>query len=89
MLNNNEEEIEYETSDFHQEVFEEVFTNIQTGEFNYLQKYDPEWGLFVVYEALIYFLLHEEYSKCALLRNRLNEFLKTRPNIPFVVKSRF
>lgn len=89
MFNENDAILEYETSVFHKETFEEVYENIRTGEFDYLQTYDPEWGLFVVYETLIYFLVHEEYEKCALLRKHLNAFLKTRPNIPFVVRSHF
>lgn len=89
MYNESDAVLEYETSVFHKEVFEEVFINIQTGEFDYLQTYDPEWGLFVVYETLIYFIVHEEYEKCALLRKHLNAFLKTRPNIPFVIRSYF
>ena len=63
--------------DCKKEVFETVFNDLKYEDLNYLNGYDNEFGLYMLYEALIYFISTEEFEKCALIRKQLNHYYKT------------
>jgi hypothetical protein len=60
------------------EAFQTVFNDIKNDDFDYLGGYDNEFGLYMLYEALIYFMSNEDYEKCALIKAKLDSFYENK-----------
>lgn len=66
------------------ESFQMVYDDLKEGDSFYLSGYDNEFSLYLMYEALIIFMLTEEYEKCALIRETINKhFCKKRYFVPW------
>ena len=56
------------------EIFIELYADIQRDGKNYLNNKKNDSAICLMYEAFIYFLLHEDYNKCAYIRNLLDSY---------------
>ena len=73
-IDNTLNEIENDQKEF----FFELYEDIKAAGDDFLKGNKNESAICLAYEALIYFIVHEEFEKCAYLRNRLNEYSNSR-----------
>ena len=73
-IDNTLNEIENDQNEF----FFELYEDIKAAGDDFLKGNKNESAICLAYEALIYFIVHEEFEKCAYLRNRLNEYSNSR-----------
>ena len=73
-IDNTLNEIENDQNEF----FFELYDDIKAAGDDFLKGNKNESAICLAYEALIYFIVHEEFEKCAYLRNRLNEYSNSR-----------
>ena len=55
------------------EALQMVYEDLKEGDPFYLSGYDTEFSLYLMYEALIVFMLVEEYEKCATIRDTIDK----------------
>ena len=60
------------------DAFFELYDDIKAAGDDFLKGNKNESAICLAYEALIYFIVHEEFEKCAYLRNRLTEYSNSR-----------
>lgn len=65
-----ENEIEVNRKQMHNDTYEVL----QLIGLDYLQRNNNQLAICIVYEAFIYFLMHEEYEKCACIKAIINDF---------------
>lgn len=73
-IDNTLNEIENDQKEF----FFELYDDIKAAGDDFLKGNKNESAICLAYEALIYFIVHEEFEKCAYLRNRLTEYSNSR-----------
>lgn len=73
-IDNTLNEIENDQKEF----FFELYHDIKAAGDDFLKGNKNESAICLAYEALIYFIVHEEFEKCAYLRNRLTEYSNSR-----------
>ena len=73
-IDNTLNEIENDQNEF----FFELYDDIKAAGDDFLKGNKNESAICLAYEALIYFIVHEEFEKCAYLRNRLTEYSNSR-----------
>lgn len=57
---------------------ESVYNDIIHEEFDYLSGRDKDFGFYQIYESFIFFLIMEEYEKCAVLRRELDNYFSDK-----------
>lgn len=73
-IDNTLNEIENDKREF----FFELYDDIKAEGNDFLKGYKNESIICLAYEALIYFIVHEEFEKCAYLRSKLTEYSHSR-----------
>jgi hypothetical protein len=73
-IDNTLNEIENDQKEF----FFELYDDIKAAGDYFLKGNKNESAICLAYEALIYFIVHEEFEKCAYLRSRLTEYSNSR-----------
>jgi len=58
--------------------FIDIYDNLKEDGINYLNHENNETSICLVYEAMLHFLVNEDYEKCAFIRAVLNEFATIR-----------
>ena len=72
------EDIIQEVDDRMYDMYLEVYDSLQQDGVGYLNIKNNENRICIVYDALICFMLNEDYEKCAYIKNLLSEFGKYR-----------
>ena len=68
------DEIENEIEANRKQMHNDTYEVLQLIGLDYLQRNNNQLAICIVYEAFIYFLIHEEYEKCAYIKAILNDF---------------
>jgi hypothetical protein len=58
----------------------DTFELLQMEGIGYLNRSNNEGAICMVYEALIFFMLHEDFKKCSIIRKYLDEFQNINMN---------
>lgn len=55
----------------------DFYHSIKDGQIEFFKRHRPLENLAIAYETLIYFLLNEEYDKCSVIRDAIEDFKET------------
>ena len=55
----------------------DFYQSIKDGQIEFFKRYRPLENLSIAYETLIYFMLHEEYDKCGVIQDAIEDFKET------------
>lgn len=55
----------------------DFYRSIKDGQIEFFKRHRPLENLSIAYETLIYFLINEEYDKCAVIQDAIEDFKET------------